>query len=142
MTVQAQWLNSDEFKKSLELAPRSVLELVITNAGGGLLLVTREGEPYVGNWHLPGGFVMKNETFSQCAKRVGNKELGVSDLEIVKKLDFFDDPNADPRGHIHHLVVACQTNQIKVGGKIKFFNKLPKNLIPYQRLFLQQLGFK
>ena len=141
MINNPKWLSLDEFKRSLELSPRSVLELIIVSKIGDLLLLQRADEPFSGYWHLPGGFIMKGESLVTCAKRIALKEVRVDEVAIVKKLGFFENLDGDPRGHLHHLCVACKTPAAPEHNTLRYFNSLPSNTIPYQKKFLHELGF-
>lgn len=55
---------------------------------GGLVLVERRFEPYVGDWCLPGGFIEGCESPEESAKREVFEETGLS-IEIDRLLDAF-----------------------------------------------------
>jgi len=63
------------------------------------LLVRREGEPFLGQWALPGGFVDMSENLRQCAEYALAEETGVSGV-YLEQLYTFGDPNRDPRERI------------------------------------------
>ena len=66
-------------------------------AGLSVLLVRRKGEPFAGQWALPGGFLDEGETLQACAARELKEETGVvaPDLTLVGA---YGDPGRDPRG--------------------------------------------
>lgn len=133
-------LSYNDFLKSFEFAPRLAIELLVENTQGELLLLKRESTPFKGQWHLPGGFLLKNEHIDDCIRRIAKKELGLSiQIKNVKKLQLFESIKADPRGHIIHLPVKIVKSDIKKG---KYFSKLPANTISYQKVFLAKLGYK
>lgn len=64
-----------------------------------ILLVKRKQEPYMDQWALPGGFLRKDETLYEAARRELFEETGTrrSYLELC---DVFSSPDRDPRGWI------------------------------------------
>ena len=64
-----------------------------------LLLIQRGGEPFRGQWALPGGFVDMNEDLETAALRELEEETGVKDL-FVEQLYTFGAPDRDPRGRV------------------------------------------
>ena len=71
------------------------------DAGGDLklLLIQRGGEPFKGQWALPGGFVEMDEDLEAGALRELEEETGVKDL-YVEQLYTFGAPGRDPRGRV------------------------------------------
>lgn len=67
--------------------------------GISLLLVQRKYEPFKGQWALPGGFVLKDETLEAAVKRELLEETGVR-VNYLEQLYTFGDPQRDPRQHI------------------------------------------
>lgn len=80
-----------------------------------VLLVKRNKAPFAGYWALPGGFVLKNETTAEAARRILKEKTGVASV-FMEQLYTFDSPTRDPRGHI--LTVAYFALVEK--SKIKF----------------------
>lgn len=66
-----------------------------------VLLIQRAGEPFAGNWALPGGYVAAGETTTDAMHRVLLAKAGVStdDLGLIEQLYTFDTVARDPRGH-------------------------------------------
>jgi len=64
-----------------------------------VLLIKRAEEPFRGEWALPGGFVIPNESIEQAAERELVEETGVSDV-YLEQLFTFGAPGRDPRGHV------------------------------------------
>lgn len=50
------------FLKTFKLAPRAAVSLLIKNNQGQILLTKRLKPPFANYWHLPGSFIIKNET--------------------------------------------------------------------------------
>ena len=68
---------------------------------GGLqaLLVRRGGEPFLGRWALPGGFLQETEDLDACARRETEEETGVRPGRILQFANF-SRPDRDPRGRV------------------------------------------
>ena len=136
-------LSLDEFLLSLKLAPRMVVEVVVENKEGGLLMLRREGDPFKGSWHLPGSFLMKGESISECVRRVLENECGQGgDSSVWQFVGLFENPDGDPRGHLIHCVVKVEDIKVETDSRKHFFATLPEKLIGYQKQFLSELGYK
>ena len=83
--------------------PSVTVDIVVFGYDGGrqlkLLLIERGGEPYKGQWALPGGFVDMDEDLETAALRELEEETGVRDL-FVEQLYTFGTPGRDPRGRV------------------------------------------
>jgi len=64
-----------------------------------LLLVKRAGEPYRGQWALPGGFVQLQESLEEAARRELEEETGVAGV-FLEQLYTFGRPDRDPRERV------------------------------------------
>lgn len=64
-----------------------------------LLLVRRAGEPYRGQWALPGGFVQLQESLEEGARRELEEETGVAGV-FLEQLYTFGAPDRDPRERV------------------------------------------
>ena len=71
-----------------------------------ILLIKRDFEPEKGKWSLMGGFLRKNEVFSDAAARVLNKLTGLHDV-YLEQLFAFSKVDRDPVERI--LSVAYYT---------------------------------
>ncbi|MDQ3842375.1 MAG: NUDIX hydrolase, partial [Actinomycetota bacterium] len=65
---------------------------------GRILLIRRASDPYEGQWALPGGFVEVGETLEEAAAREAKEETGF-EIDIVRLIGVYSDPDRDPRGH-------------------------------------------
>lgn len=82
--------------------PALTVDVVLLRWHGGALeclLIERGGEPFVGHWALPGGFVDAGETPEAAAVRELYEETHVPGLPLVP-LGCFGDPGRDPRGWV------------------------------------------
>ena len=78
------------------------VDIVIFTIQEGLLkvlLVKRRIPPFVGQFALPGGFVLDKEDLENAALRELGEETGVSDI-YLEQLYSFGDPDRDPRGRV------------------------------------------
>ena len=64
-----------------------------------VLLIKRAEPPFQGEWALPGGFVIKDESLTQAAERELVEETGVCGV-YLEQLFTFGTPGRDPRGHV------------------------------------------
>lgn len=135
----SQKLSYEDFLKSFEFAPRLAVELLVENASGKLLLLQRDREPFKGYWHLPGGFLLKDETIAECVSRLAHEELATQlDYEKAEFLGIFENINGDPRGHILHYVVRFKRKDV---ADKHYFDHLPQQTITYQKGFLKKLFY-
>jgi 8-oxo-dGTP diphosphatase len=90
--------------------PSITVDMVVFGISTGklrALAVRRKGEPFVGCWALPGGFVEMDETFEVAARRELVEETGV---EVSGSIDFigvFGTPGRDPRGRTISIAHAA-----------------------------------
>lgn len=133
-------LSYEEFLESLRLSPRLTVEIVVANDKGEILLLKRDKEPFKDHWHLPGSFLLKGESIGECFRRISLDEIGTELTYSDGKFEgLFENLDGDPRGHILHYVISIKTSLVPSGD---FFNRLPEKTIPYQRVFLDKLGYK
>jgi len=138
----------DIFLKTFDLVPRVALSLIISDSQNKVLLTKRDIPPFPGSWHIPGSFLLKNESINDCLMRVAKKELGfVLDVKKTKLLGVFEDLNKDPRGHVIDIMYGYKMEYIHIKSvgdseEIRFFAKLPPNISFNHRETLIELGFK
>ena len=139
-------LTFEEFKTIYSKVPRLTVE-VIVKTDKGILFTKRLIPPYVGSWHFPGGTVYYKETITDAIERVAQDELGVK-VEVEKFIGFVHYPNLIrdegwdwPIGAAHLVKITKGVPKgSDQGEEIKFFNKLPKNIVPSQGEFLHKYG--
>src|SRR5579862_7988377 len=106
--MSSQELPLDEFLESFKNVPRFAISLLIINSSNDFLLTRRNIQPEMGKWHLPGGFLLKNETFTDCITRILDKEIGIR-LSVAPTLLFVsEDLDKDPRGHVVESIYKAQ----------------------------------
>jgi 8-oxo-dGTP diphosphatase len=64
-----------------------------------ILLVRRGVEPFLGEWALPGGFVLEDETIEACAARELQEETGVEGESLIQ-FGIYSKPGRDPRNWV------------------------------------------
>jgi 8-oxo-dGTP diphosphatase len=75
-----------------------MVDVVVPEEEGRILLIRRASDPYEGSWALPGGFVEVGETLEAAAAREAEEETGL-EVEVVRLIGVYSDPDRDPRGH-------------------------------------------
>lgn len=74
----------------------AVVDGIVLNRAGDLLLIRRGREPFRGAWALPGGFMDWGETAREAVIREVREETGLL-FEQPRFLAVFDSPGRDPR---------------------------------------------
>ena len=138
----------EEFKQIYSRVPRLCVEVVLLK-GKSLLLIRRTIEPAVGQWHTPGGTVLKGENLERAVKRVAFEELGIQ-VQIVDFLGVIE--YISYKNHYSQDISLAFTVKTKSKGNFKldghadkydFFSKLPPNTILDQKKFYaKKLGLK
>ena len=77
--------------------PKLMVDVVIASEEG-IVLIRRAGDPFEGQWALPGGFVGVGETVESAATREAAEETGLA-VELARLVGVYSDPERDPRGH-------------------------------------------
>lgn len=83
-----------------------------------VLLVKRLIAPFIGQFALPGGFVLKDEDLEQAAMRELREETGVSDV-YLEQLYSFGKPDRDPRGRVvtvAYFALISADRKLKAGS--------------------------
>lgn len=63
-------LKLDTFRTVVESTPLVSIDLVVRNQQGNILLGERTNRPAQGYWFVPGGRILKDETFEGAFKRL------------------------------------------------------------------------
>ena len=133
-------LTEKEFKSIYTRVPRACVELVIIQKNK-VLLTKRSIYPFKDFWHLPGVGVLFREKINDAIKRAGRKELGVKVIP-QKFLGYMESLN-DGFRHGVALTFKCkiienqQPKALEQADEIKFFKKIPKQIVPTHRKFLK-----
>lgn len=145
----AQKLPLKTFLETFKFAPRPAVSLLIENNERYVLLTKRLKPPFANYWHLPGSFIVKNETIGECIRRIAKEELGIKVKHVKPKLSgVFENLDKDPRGHVIDIIYAIKLSRtiepkpIGYTKEIKFFKKLPTNIGFNHHETLAKLGYK
>ena len=138
-------LSEEDFHRIYQKVPRVTVDIAIKDKRG-VLLIKRSIKPDIGKWHLPGGTVGYKEKLVDAVKREAREESGLQ-IRIKKFLGMVElmkwkEPGY---GHIIDFVFLAEPirgklkGNVKKAGKIlKFFKKLPENMIPEQKKILEE----
>lgn len=138
---------SAEWRAIVANVPIVSVDLVV-KYDGGILLGKRENEPAKGEWFVPGGTVLKNETRRDAAHRVAEEELGEPihiDEEIGTYEHFYDTSELEEVDSKHYLATAYQchfeSDDPKIvgdaqHGEIEVFRPPFDGLHPYVERYL------
>lgn len=83
-----------------------------------VLLVKRKIDPFIGQFAIPGGFVLEDEDLEQAAARELSEETGVSDV-YLEQLYSFGKPDRDPRGRVvtvAYFALISADRKLKAGS--------------------------
>ena len=64
-----------------------------------VLLIKRKYEPYKGQWAIPGGFVLNDESLEEAIERELKEETGIK-INYLEQLYTFGNPKRDPRNRV------------------------------------------
>ena len=101
-------------QRKIKKYPKITVDAIILFNKGSVVLIKRKNPPYKDYWAIPGGFVELGETIENAVLREAKEETSL-DIEIIKTLNIYSDPNRDPRGHIITVAFICKT----IGGTLK-----------------------
>ena len=118
--------------------PVVCIDAIIMNNKGQYLLIKRKNEPLKGDYWVPGGRLLKNETLNDAVLRKVKEELGIEShvvMPIGVYEDFFDKSPLNPENGLHtisivYLIIAgseniCIDEQSDDWG---WFDELPERL--------------
>lgn len=71
----------------------------------GMVVIERLNPPY--GWALPGGFVDVGESLEDAARREAKEETNL-DLDDLRQMHTYSDPQRDPRFHTVSTVFICR----------------------------------
>jgi len=102
-------LGTEVFHLISTLTPIVVVDLLIENERGEILLSFRDDELYGRGWHMPGGVLRHGEPIIERLKRVAATELGAQLHDEHDLLELYEarDDVRDVRGHTICLVYRC-----------------------------------
>jgi 8-oxo-dGTP diphosphatase len=89
-------------------------DIIIEFEDESIALAKRGSDPFKGQWALPGGKMDGDETIEETAIREAKEETGI-DVELVKIIGVYSDPERDPRGRYVSVVFLAKP----VGGMLE-----------------------
>ena len=137
-------LSKKEWSSIFKKVPRVTVDLVIKDKRG-ILLIKRAIKPDIGEWHFPGGTVFYKERIADAVKRKAREETGLQ-IRIKKFLGIIEFMKWKEVGYTHIIDLVFLVKPIRgkikgdarlAGTDLKFFKRLPKNMIPEQRKILK-----
>ena len=130
----------DEFKKIYSTVPRLCVEVVLIR-DKKILLTKRTIPPCSGEWHTPGGTVLKGENLHQAVKRVAKEEIGIT-VEIIKFAGVIEykvtSEHYSQDISLVYLVKQKDNKKIKLDNDANmydFFSDFPKDTIYGQKMY-------
>lgn len=124
-------LSKKEFLETFKKVPRIAISITVINGQGKMLLTKRKEDPLRDYWHLPGSYILKNESIRNCIKRIMEEELGFKENFSSEFAFVSEDLDKDPRGHLVELIYKIKIadeSMLKAVGRTKdlnFFSKIP-----------------
>ncbi len=118
-----------------------------------ILLIERAGEPFRGEWALPGGFVQIDESLEEAARRELKEETGLDTL-FMEQLYTFGTVNRDPRERVisvaYYALVTLADKKLKATTDVRraewyALSERPKLAFDHEEIFstaLQRLRGK
>jgi 8-oxo-dGTP diphosphatase len=129
--------------QNIHLAVDAIVFGYNKEAGVSLLLIKRKYEPFKGQWAIPGGFVLDDESLEDAVERELQEETGVT-INYLEQLYSFGDPNRDPRKRVvsvayFGLVKSSQFEKLRASTdaeEAKWFNikSLPELAFDHQKI--------
>jgi ADP-ribose pyrophosphatase YjhB (NUDIX family) len=98
--AESTTVSAPEAKTPARARPTHVTLAVVLQVRGGklqVLLWQRAREPFVGDWSLPGGYLVPGETLEDSIRRHLAVKVDVRELAHVEQLETRSDPARDPR---------------------------------------------
>ena len=87
--------------------PKTAIDAVILEPNESIILITRKFPPYANHWALPGGFVELGEEVEDTVRREVREETNLN-IEIIRVIGVYSDPERDPRGHVISIAYLCR----------------------------------
>lgn len=136
-------LSRQEFDAIYSRVPRLTVE-VLLELPAGLVLVRRDIEPCLGQWHIPGGTVRFGESLAAAVRRVAAAELGV-EVTPGALVGYIEYPAMHADGYPGWPVgiaftatrVGGELSGSEMGAEVACFRTVPDDIIAEQGEFLR-----
>ncbi len=100
---------------------------IIIEVGSGIVVIERSNPPF--GWALPGGFLDPGESLEEAAAREAKEETNL-DLEDLRQMHTYSDPDRDPRFHtISTVFIARGVGEPRCGDDAKGLRVVPREQI-------------
>lgn len=129
--------------QNIQLAVDAIVFGYNKEVGVSLLLIKRKYEPFKGQWAIPGGFILDDESLEAAVERELLEETGVK-INYLEQLYTFGAPKRDPRKRVisvayFGLVKSGQFEKLQAttdAEEAKWFNikSLPKLAFDHQEI--------
>ena len=99
------------FKTVIKSSPLVSIDLVVRNKQGKVLLGKRVNRPAKNYWFVPGGRILKDETFEVAFNRLIKQELGLQETKSIFRgvyQHFYDDNFSEEQFTTHYVVLAYE----------------------------------
>jgi colanic acid biosynthesis protein WcaH len=106
------------FKTVIASSPLVSIDFIVRNNKGKILLGERTNRPAKGYWFVPGGRILKDESFADAFERLIKIELGITTVASKFKgvyQHFYDDNFSEEKFTTHYVVLAYE---IKFNGEL------------------------
>lgn len=135
------WFPVEIFEKLHQAISWWAVELVITRRDGREILLTKyDGKYFKGQWHIPGGFALRDETLTQMANRISRRELERG-IRLMKLVEIYKwKPSEHPLGRALSIFYLCRlAERIVETETMKYFpvNRLPRPMVTNHRRFVK-----
>jgi len=130
------------FKNIYSKVPRLCVDIIIMQKKE-FVLSKRDIPPCKGMWHIPGGTVIMGESLKEAVKRIAKEETNL-EVSVKKQLGVREYSRKSAFGQAISVVYLADALSSKlVGNKfardVRFFKKIPKNIIKEQRGIMQNV---
>jgi len=101
----------ETFKTVIQSTPLVSIDLIVRNPNGKILLGKRTNRPAKDFWFVPGGRILKDETFEQAFNRLVQVELGLSNQQVTflgTYQHFYEDNFSADAFSTHYVVLAYE----------------------------------
>ncbi|QPJ66435.1 MAG: NUDIX hydrolase [Candidatus Nitrohelix vancouverensis] len=113
--------------------PIPTVDIIIELEDRGIVLIQRFNEPH--GWAIPGGYVDYGESLETAAIREAKEETAL-DVELVRQLRTYSDPNRDYRQHnISTVFVARASGQPQPGTDSREIGVFTRENLPDPLVF-------
>ncbi len=94
--------------------PVPTVDIIIETEGEKIVLIQRKNPPF--GWALPGGFVDYGESLEEAAIREAREETAL-EVNLVRQMHTYSDPNRDPRRHTLSTVFIARAHGTPRAGR-------------------------